>query len=164
MIIDKCYAVKRNLATGRVNGREAWQMEGRREQPRRHTRQRELVFEAVRALVGTHPSAAQVFDYVHERDARVSLATVYRNLDLLAAEGQILAIDTPHGCRYDARTDDHRHVLCVVCGKMEDVTLPYDKSLDAAIEKASGYAAVSHHTVYEGVCPACAATGHTAEG
>lgn len=123
---------------------------------RRNTHQRALVYEAVAELVGTHPTAAQVYDYVHERDPKVSLATVYRNLNLLADEGAILAIETAEGRHYDHRTDDHGHVVCARCGAMEDIALPEDEGLDRTVERLSGYAGVHHRTVYEGLCPACA--------
>ncbi|ACV23515.1 Peroxide operon regulator [Slackia heliotrinireducens] len=127
---------------------------------RRNTHQRELVKEAVGAL-GVHPTAAQVYEYVHCRDKKVSLATVYRNLNLLAEEGDILAIETSAGRHYDYRTDDHEHMVCVQCGAMMDVTVPYDASLDQAASEATGFAAVRHRIFFEGVCPDCA---RSAEG
>jgi Fur family transcriptional regulator, peroxide stress response regulator len=52
----------------------------------------------------------------------ISLATVYKALETLVGCG--LAIKLPFGdgsARYDARTDDHFHARCLVCGTVRDV-------------------------------------------
>ena len=67
---------------------------------RRNTHQRELVLNAVKSL-HNHPNANQVFEYVHERDPKVSMGTVYRNLNLLAESGEILSVQAPGGNHYD---------------------------------------------------------------
>ena len=52
----------------------------------RLTRPRRLILDVVRAT-DAHPTAAFVYQRVRRRLPRVSLATVYRNLRMLAAEG-----------------------------------------------------------------------------
>src|SRR5713101_7866229 len=52
----------------------------------RSTMPRRVILDVVRAT-DTHPTAAIVFERVRRRHPRVSLATVYRNLRRLAAEG-----------------------------------------------------------------------------
>lgn len=121
---------------------------------RRNTRQRTLVAEAVSAL-HTHPSANDVYAYVHERDPHVSLGTVYRNLNLLAEEGKILEVHTPGGSHYDFRTDDHDHVVCTCCGTVVDAGVSQHRSIDNDVEAQTGYRITAHFTVFEGICPAC---------
>lgn len=122
---------------------------------RRKTHQRELVREAVSAL-HTHPTAAQVYEYVHMRNDKVSLATVYRNLNLLVEEGDILAIDTTAGRHFDHRTDNHGHLVCRVCGAMMDVAVPCKPTIDDEVSKLTGYSDVCHRILFEGICPNCA--------
>ena len=57
-----------------------------RERGLRSTMPRRVILDVVRAT-DTHPTAAFVFERVRRRLPRVSLATVYRNLRKLAAEG-----------------------------------------------------------------------------
>ena len=123
---------------------------------RRNSRQRELVLDAVQCLK-CHPTANQVYAYVHEKDDHVSMGTVYRNLNLLAEAGIIRAVQAPGGNHSDFRTDDHNHVVCVKCGAMADADIAYDKGLDARVSACSGYDVKSHFTVFEGVCPSCQA-------
>jgi len=121
---------------------------------RRNTQQRKMVLEAVQAL-HCHPTAAQVYEFVREQDPKVSLGTVYRNLNLLAEQGEILAVKTADGCHFDYRLDDHSHVVCMNCGCVEDAEVNPDASLDERIAKASGFTITSHYTVFEGLCPTC---------
>ena len=86
---------------------------------RRSTRQRQIVLDAVRGL-DCHPTAAQVYERVHAQDKKISMGTVYRNLNLLAEDGSILVVKTGDGCRYDHRVEGHGHIVCSVCGAVDD--------------------------------------------
>lgn len=123
---------------------------------RRITRQRQLVLDAVRAL-GNHPTADAVFSAVRTRDEHVSRGTVYRNLNLLAEDGQIRVVKTPGGSRFDHRCDEHAHVVCTSCGAVEDIELPYRRELDREANARSAFSVRSHYTLFEGLCPACRA-------
>ena len=131
---------------------------------RRNTRQRQLVLEEVRSR-HDHPTAEQIFDEVHKVDEHLSRATVYRNLHLLADEGIILPIKAPGGERFDLRTDEHAHVICVRCGKVMDVGVHEDQTLDAQAtadlrpfaEGGYPWTVYSHATIFQGLCPECAA-------
>ena len=76
--------------------------------PRRSTRQRRVVFEAV---IGTksHPTAEWVYDAVRREMPRVSLGTVYRNLQVLAEEGKIRSFERGGRIRYDGDLALHDH-------------------------------------------------------
>lgn len=127
--------------------------------PRRNTRQRQIVFDAVQAL-HCHPTASQVYEHVHAHDEKISLGTVYRNLNLLAEDGSILAVKTGDGCHYDFRIDNHCHIICNTCGSVCDAEVPYDDNLDACVSSMTGYRVHSHNTVFEGVCPQCQGVKH----
>ena len=55
---------------------------------RRKTRQRVVILEELRAVT-SHPTAVEIYKLVQRRLPKVSLGTVYRNLDLLARIGLI---------------------------------------------------------------------------
>src|SRR2546425_7968361 len=86
----------------------------------RLTRQRRIILEVVRAT-DAHPTAALVYRRVRRRLPRVSLATVYRNLRTLAAEGFIGERADASGLRFDGNTAPHDHFTCVTCGRIYDV-------------------------------------------
>src|SRR4029077_69601 len=89
----------------------------------RLTRARRGILEIVRAS-DAHPSAAAVHRDVRRRLPRVSLATVYRNLRMLAAEGLLSERAAPTGLRFDGNTAPHDHFTCVACGRIYDVPAP----------------------------------------
>lgn len=129
---------------------------------RRNTRQRQLVLDVVRSRYD-HPTVEQIYDAVHARDGHVSRATVYRNLHLLAEQGQILSIKAPGGERFDLRADCHPHIVCTSCGAVEDVLMDFDDHLDEHAAATTEWAVQSHAIIFTGLCPRCASSPAVAE-
>ena len=99
------------------------------EKTTRMTRQRKLILEELRKLK-THPTADEIYSMVRAKLPRISLGTVYRNLQLLTSQGEIRSIPSSSGqTRYDGDMADHFHIRCRKCGKVVD--LPY--SIDVNI-------------------------------
>src|SRR5207245_614965 len=86
----------------------------------RSTLPRRVTLDVVRAT-DTHPTAAIVFARVRRRLPRVSLATVYRNLRRLAAEGLLRERVEATGLRFDPNVGPHDHFICVTCGRILDL-------------------------------------------
>lgn len=123
---------------------------------RRNTRQRQLVLDAVRAH-DDHPTADEIYVALRANDPRISRGTVYRNLRLLSGSGEIRTFKVPGGDRFDWRVDDHAHVVCERCGAVCDAPVAYNAELDETCASKTGYRISSHHTLFEGLCPACQA-------
>jgi Fur family ferric uptake transcriptional regulator len=88
------------------------------------TRQRKLILEALQGVT-SHPTADEIFSMVRARLPRISLGTVYRNLEILAASGQILCLERIGAQkRFDGDIRRHHHVRCRVCGKIGDIFSP----------------------------------------
>ena len=58
----------------------------------RNTRQREVILEELRKL-RSHPTAPVLYEIVRRRLPRISLGTVYRNLELLAKSGVVRKLE-----------------------------------------------------------------------
>ncbi|HOC42018.1 MAG TPA: transcriptional repressor [Thermoanaerobaculales bacterium] len=87
----------------------------------RDTRQRRLVYEAIRATT-SHPTADWIFDRVRVTMPKISLGTVYRNLSVLRDEGLVREIfGTDRRAHYDANTRQHAHFICSECGAITDL-------------------------------------------
>ena len=129
---------------------------------RRNTKQRKLVLDSVRSL-HNHPTADEVYVQAQQFDGHISRGTVYRNLALLAEEGQIFMVKTPGGFRYAFRTDDHAHVICTSCGTVYDFPIDVDRlqELDAQVEAVTGFSKVEHSVVFSGLCDSCRAREHS---
>jgi Fur family ferric uptake transcriptional regulator len=92
---------------------------------------------------------------VRERLPRVSLGTVYRNLEIMAGSGLILKLEVAGTQRrYDGTTDDHYHVRCEICGKVDDIQIK-PLSLDREIKGATPYEISGHRLEFKGRCPTC---------
>src|SRR3989441_2309006 len=87
---------------------------------KRLTRARRIILDVVRASEA-HPSAAMVYRDVRRRLPRVSLATVYRNLRMLAAEGFLAERADEAGMRFDGNTRPHDHFTCLACRRIYDL-------------------------------------------
>ncbi len=124
--------------------------------PFRMTPQRKLILEELRKDK-THPTADQVYVQVRRRLPRISLATVYRNLELLSEHGLVRRlVSGPGPMRYDGGLAPHFHVRCVVCGAIEDVMLQLDERIDAAAARQTGFEILGHELEFSGICPDCA--------
>ena len=123
---------------------------------KRYSRQRELIFEALRHTK-EHPTAEMLYRWLKPENPCLSLGTVYRNLNLLAEEGAITRMPFPVE-RYDADTHPHPHFCCDECGSVYDIDLPYDPSVDEKARQASGHDVTGHQVTFHGVCAQCRRT------
>lgn len=122
----------------------------------RNTVQRRAVLDAVHALGGTHPTAAEVFDTVRLHHPRLSLATVYRALDALTAQGIVATIRAENVTRFDGDTSPHHHILCTRCGAVADVCSEVvSPDAERHLEECSGYRVEMRPVQFYGVCPGC---------
>lgn len=120
----------------------------------RLTAQRRLILEVVRAT-DAHPTAEWVHAAVRRRRPRVSLATVYRNLRLLAHHGLLAETQAGPSVRFDARVHRHHHFTCARCQRIFDLEEPIDQRLDARVAAQTGFR-VSHHRIdFYGLCGRC---------
>ena len=121
----------------------------------RHTRQRDVVLEAVRSTMD-HPTAEWVFRRARRRIPRISLGTVYRNLKQLAEAGLIREIVAgEQSIRFDGNTGPHHHVRCVACGRVNDLAIHLDTRREQAAARAMDFQVLGHHVEIQGLCPAC---------
>ncbi|HKB24272.1 MAG TPA: transcriptional repressor [Methylomirabilota bacterium] len=120
----------------------------------RPTKPRRLILEAVRAT-DVHPTAAFVYRRVRKRLPRVSLATVYRNLRVLAAEGFLAERADAAGLRFDGNTAPHDHFTCLACGRIYDVPARRGRAARARMAAHTGFEILNHRTEYFGRCGDC---------
>jgi Fe2+ or Zn2+ uptake regulation protein len=121
----------------------------------RLTQQRAAVY-AVVSAAHDHPTAEQVHARVRRRLPRVSLGTVYRNLEKLAAQQRVRVVRlADHATRYDGMLDEHDHFLCERCGMVSDLLRPPRLRAPSAKLAQSGYTVRAQTVTFYGVCPQC---------
>lgn len=120
---------------------------------RRNTPQRHVVLEELRAME-SHPTAAELFSVVRGKLPRISLGTVYRNLEVLYEDGLINKLELAGSeTRFDGMTEPHLHIRCTSCGKVQDVMVPALQP-QTPVELV-GFQVQGCRTEYFGVCPDC---------
>jgi len=121
----------------------------------RMTNQRHVILEEVQK-VNTHPTADEVYETVRKRLPRISLGTVYRNLEILSTRGLIQKIGPVSSqMRFDGITKNHYHLRCIYCGKVEDAPIETVDKLENAIREKSDYNIIGHKLEFIGICPTC---------
>jgi Fe2+ or Zn2+ uptake regulation protein len=103
-----------------------------------------------------HVTAEEVWRRASKQLPGVSLPTVYATLDLLAELGEARRVSVGGPVLYDPRGEDHAHVRCRECGRVEDLDVPLDAVAAVRAARAAGFAAETAELVVEGRCAACA--------
>ena len=119
------------------------------------TKQRRVIFEELRKL-DSHPTADEVYEMARVRLPRISLGTVYRNLEILSEYDMIRKLELGGTQkRFDGNLGNHYHVRCIRCGSIEDVPLEPLTTIENAIRKVSDYEIIGSRLEFIGVCPQC---------
>ena len=107
----------------------------------------------------THPTVDWIHQELRKREPRVSLATVYRTLRVLVAEGVLCELPFGAGqSRFGLVKDqNHYHFICDSCGHIHDLPGPRRAGLDTAVAEATGHRVIRHTTEFFGTCKNCLA-------
>jgi len=128
-----------------------------RDNGHRYTDQRAAVFRLV-ARSRVHPTAEDVFLGVRAEVPGISLATVYKSLEMLVSCGLAKKLTPPNGsARFCGRTEPHHHARCLACGGLSDVPGELGNSEIAGLRlQASGFHLVGYELELTGYCSDCA--------
>jgi Fur family ferric uptake transcriptional regulator len=120
------------------------------------TRQRRQILDALRQ-VNNHPTADEVYEMVRRRIPRISLGTVYRNLEILAELGEIQKLEFGGTAkRFDARQGLHYHIRCTCCDRVDDAPIGPVTHFETELAGVTEYRIIGHRLEFIGLCAACA--------
>ena len=121
----------------------------------RMTKQRAVILDVLRSVT-SHPTADEIYGMVRKKLPRISLGTVYRNLELLTNTGEITRLDRAGIQKhFDGNPMPHHHVRCKMCGKIGDVVPPVAlPSVEGA--HAHDFTIQDVEVEFVGLCGACA--------
>ncbi len=121
----------------------------------RISKQRQVILEELRKL-NTHPSADEIYKVVRRRLPRISLGTVYRNLEVLSALGKIQKLELSGSLkRFDWNTKKHYHIRCVRCNRVDDAPIAPLNQLENDLYEATVFEIIGHNLEFIGLCPEC---------
>jgi Fe2+/Zn2+ uptake regulation proteins len=125
------------------------------------TSQRKEVLNVLLENEGKHLSPEEIYNSIKVKNPEIGLATVYRTLILLDSMEVIYKIDLDDNCaRYELnrKKEDHRHhhLICTVCGKVQEVEEDLLDSLEIEIKKKKNFTVHDHRVKFYGICGECA--------
>ena len=124
--------------------------------PRRPTRQRAALAELM-ATSSQFLSAQELHARLQASGASVGLATVYRNLQAMAADGDVDVLRTDDGeASYRSCSTDshHHHLVCRECGRTVEVEGPAVETWASEVARQHGFTDVTHTIELFGTCTA----------
>ena len=121
----------------------------------KRSRQRDAILTKLKS-VKSHPTAEWQYSQLKDDFPNLSLATVYRNLNLLCELGEARKIEVgDKTVRFDGNTDNHYHFLCVGCNGVIDVSEDEIPGINTEIENKYHVKVDTHSIVFYGRCCKC---------
>lgn len=119
---------------------------------RRNTMQRQIVYQSLLQL--GHASVESLIEYIRMKDARISLASIYRNITILLEEGRIKRVSLNAGDVLETVKEKHIHFVCESCGMIYDIPLPQNHLMKQYAKEISHQIKYYDIALY-GVCQNC---------
>ncbi len=122
----------------------------------RMTRQRKVILEEVQRDLDRHMTADEIYEEVRKRLPRISLGTVYRNLEILAELGAIQKLELSGSIkRFDGNPSRHYHIRCMRCGRVDNAPVAPLRQIEDKLYGATVFTILGHRLEFEGFCPKC---------
>lgn len=121
------------------------------------SRQRESIKEYL-ASTKEHPTADTIYTNIREKYPNISLGTVYRNLNLLSEQGEIMKISQVEGSdRFDGNPTPHYHFLCTNCSCVKDLDIKQGSLDHINVIAGAGFDGEikGHNAFFYGLCSNC---------
>lgn len=119
------------------------------------TNQREMILQELQKSK-EHLSADELYERVKKRMPRISLATVYRNLEILSEIGMIGKLEVSgRQKRFDWDTEDHDHIYCVQCHRVDNLQLDREDLGVTMPDSVGGYQVTGYRLEFAGLCKKC---------
>lgn len=119
------------------------------------TPQRLAVYDAL-SSTKSHPNAEMLYSMLQPSYPTMSLATVYKTMDIFAGLGLIQILNVGEDSyRYDAETASHPHIRCMECNRVDDIFDFQDEGLLGEVGAKTGYQLTGRQLYFFGRCPQC---------
>lgn len=119
------------------------------------TPQRIAIYNAIYGSM-EHPTAEMIYQSLHPDYPTMSLATVYKTMDIFKKIGIVRVLDMgDDSSRYDWDVKVHPHIRCTVCNSVSDLPGIDMEDIRSKIEAESEYQVTGQQLSFEGICPHC---------
>lgn len=107
-------------------------------------------------------SVSEVMDFLHSKDISVNTTTVYRFLNKLNSQKKVIKVTDKKGKRATYQLigqkkscNEHIHIQCVSCGKLEHIECEFMKQIREHILEEHGFQIKCEGSVLYGICSDC---------
>ena len=101
---------------------------------KRVTKQKQIILETIRKD-RSHPTMADIYKKVQNKNKKIGQATVYRNINELVESNEVEKITDLSGqFHFDGNENKHYHLLCTNCQKIFDI---FDENYSSIISTAA---------------------------
>ena len=110
------------------------------------------------ALVATkaHPSAEMIYNELQPLYPTMSLATVYKTIEILKTLDLVQVLNVGEDSfRYDANTNNHPHIRCMGCGRVDDLFGVDSSEFIDQVSAMTKYSILGQQFYFYGMCPHC---------
>jgi len=129
----------------------------------RMTNQREMILQELKKSK-EHLTADELYERVKKKMPRISLATVYRNLEILSEIGLIGKLEVSgRQKRFDWNTETHDHIYCIQCHRVDNLELDRNELGVATSGTLDGYQVTGYRLEFAGICGECRANNKKEE-
>lgn len=121
----------------------------------RMTHQREIILHELKKS-NMHPTADELYERIKKKLPRISLATVYRNLEILSEAGLINKLEiSGRQKRFDWNPEQHNHIYCTRCQRVDNI--PFSEASAPGTDSIPNqeYKITGWRIEFLGICPAC---------
>ena len=103
-----------------------------------------------------HPSADELYERVRKKLPRISLGTVYRNLEVLSQLGEIQTLNLSGSLkRYDGNPHKHYHIRCINCDRVDAAPIAPLNRIADELYQSTVFEIIGHNLEFTGLCPEC---------
>lgn len=104
----------------------------------------------------SHPSAEMIFSQLQPVYPTMSLATVYKTIEILKEIGMVQVLNVGEDSfRYDANIENHPHIRCMACGRVDDLDGIDADGFIKEVANVTAYQVTGQQFYFFGVCPEC---------
>lgn len=119
------------------------------------TTQRRVIYDLICAF-NEHLTANQIMEELRKSGHQFAYGTVYNSLRYLVDAGLITELKLGDGAsRYDGRTEDHLHLRCERCGRIEEATLDIPPEWLEDVKERTDFSIRKLDIVIHGLCGRC---------
>lgn len=123
------------------------------------TTQRRVIYDLILST-DNHPTANDIIDMLRASGYTFAYGTVYNSLRYLVEIGMLREVKLRDSVsRYDARTEEHMHVICDRCGKISETMIPVPDAWIDKIEAETNYRLLNPDILFHGICSDCQSIG-----